>query len=224
MLRSGRIHARTLGDKMAIKTESEKGKKKFKISNISSLRPEQEPLYQQAVQAGLEPGAGGAFGEAADYYRNLLGNEPEDFGMFAAPELRRYNEEIVPGLSEQFAGMGAGGLSSSGFRNAQIQGATDLSERLGQLRAQLRQSAAQGLMSVGQFGLQNFSENVRNKPQATGGENIAQGVGESLPYLAAGAYDYYKNRTNNQKATGSSQVGNPAPYQGGNNIDASPKV
>ncbi len=84
---------------MPHKSESEKGKKKFKISNISNLRPEQEPLYQQAVQAGLEPGAGGAFGTAADYYRNQLSDNPEDFNMFAAPELRRYNEDIVPGLS-----------------------------------------------------------------------------------------------------------------------------
>lgn len=209
---------------MSSKTESEKGKKKFKVSNISTLRQEQEPLYQQSVQAGLQPGAGGAFGDVADYYRSNLGNEPEDFGMFAAPELRRYNEELVPGLSEQFAGMGAGGLSSSGFRNAQIQGATDLSERLGQLRAQLRQSSAQGLFGVGQQGLQNYSENVRNRPQPTATESIAQGVGEAIPHVAAAGYDYLKNRQNNPPKVGSSPVGQKDAYQGGNNIDASPRI
>ncbi len=120
--------------------------------------------------------------------------------------------------------MGAGGLSSSGFRNAQIQGATDLSERLGQLRAQLRQSAAQGLMGVGQFGLQNFSENVRNRPQATATENIAQGVGVALPHIAAAGYDYFKNRQNNATKPGASPGGQKEPYQGGNNIPASPQV
>ena len=136
--------------------------------NVSTLRPEQEPLYNQAINAGLEKGAGGAFGESADYYRSLLGNDSEDFNAFAAPQLRQYNQDIVPGLSEQFAGMGSGGLSSSGFRNAQIQGATDLSERLGAIRANLRMAGAQGLQNVGQIGLGNFSQNMVTEPGTTG--------------------------------------------------------
>lgn len=128
--------------------------------NVSTLRPEQEGLYQQAVNAGMQKGAGGAFGDAADYYRNLLSDDSADFNAQAAPQLRQYNEQIVPGLSEQFAGMGAGGLSSSGFRNAQIAGATDLSERLGAIRANLRQAGAQGLQNIGQTGLQNYSQNM----------------------------------------------------------------
>lgn len=131
-----------------------------KRENVSTLREEQEPLYNQAINAGMGRGAGGAFGSAADYYYNNLSDNPADFDKFAAPALRQYNEDIVPGLSEQFAGMGAGGLSSSGFRNAQIQGATDLSERLGALRAQLRQNSAQGLQNIGQTGLQNYSQNM----------------------------------------------------------------
>ncbi len=127
---------------------------------ISNLRPEQEEIATQAINAAKGRGAGGAFGDTADYYRNLLSDESADFNAFAAPQLRQYNEDIMPGISEQFAGMGAGGLSSSGFRNAQIQGATDLSERLGQIRANLRQSGAQGLQSIGQQGLQQFDENI----------------------------------------------------------------
>lgn len=131
-----------------------------KRENVSTLRPEQEPLLQQGINAGMGTGAGGAFGESADYYRNNLSDNPADLAAYAAPALRQYNEEIVPGLSEQFAGMGAGGLSSSGFRNAQIQGATDLSERIGQIRANLRQQSAQGLQNIGQIGLGNYSQNM----------------------------------------------------------------
>src|SRR6185503_11605046 len=98
--------------------------------NVSTLRKEQEPLYQQLTKAGMQKGAGGAFGDAADYYRGLLSDESPDMEAFAAPEMRRYREQIVPELSEQFAGMGSGGLSSSGFRNAQMGAGTDLSERL----------------------------------------------------------------------------------------------
>jgi hypothetical protein len=80
-----------------------------KRENVSTLRPEQEDLYKQAVNAGMGPGAGGAFGNAADYYRNLLSDNSADYNAFAAPQIRQYNEETVPGISEQFAGMGSGG-------------------------------------------------------------------------------------------------------------------
>lgn len=160
-----------------------------KRENVSLLRPEQEALYEQLVNAGKGAGAGGAFGTSADYYRNLLSDNNADVGAFSAPTMRQYNEDIVPGLSEQFAGMGAGGLSSSGFRNAQVQGATDLAERLGSLRAQLRQSGAQGLQNIGQQGLQSFSQNMVTEPGTGGllsslapalGNGLAQGMGQPL--------------------------------------------
>lgn len=155
-----------------------------KRENVSTLRPEQEDLYSQLVQSGMEPGAGGAFGTSADYYRNLLSDDSKDFDAFAAPALRQYNQDIVPGLSEQFAGMGAGGLSSSGFRNAQTQGATDLSERLAQMRANLRQSGAQGLMNIGQLGLQPYSQNMTTQQGSPG---FLSQIGPAIG-TAAGAY------------------------------------
>ncbi len=157
--------------------------------NVSTLRPEQEGLYNQAVNAGMGRGAGGAFGDSADYYRNNLSDNPADFDAFAAPALRQYNQDIVPGLSEQFAGMGAGGsgLSGSGFRNAQIQGATDLSERLGALRANLRQQSAQGLQGIGQQGLQNYSQNMATT-QGTPGflSSVAPALGAGVGMAIGG--------------------------------------
>lgn len=195
------------------------GQKKEKIKPQSTLRPEQEALYQQAVNAGLNPGAGGAFGDAADYYRSNLSDNPADMQAFAAPQLRQYNEDIVPGISEQFAGMGSGGLSSSGFRNAQIQGATDLSERLGAIRANLRQSSAQGLQNIGQFGLSNFSENVRNTPQAGFGENLMEGVGQVLP----SAISSFMNK-GAAPPSGNKVGSNTSPYGGGGGMSASPSA
>ena len=204
--------------------------------NVSTLRPEQEPLYQQAIGAGLNPGAGGAFGTSADYYRNLLSDDSADYNMFAAPALRQYIQDIVPGLSEQFAGMGSGGLSSSGFRNAQVQGATDLSERLGALRAQLRQQGAQGLQNIGQIGLGKYSQNMTTQPGSEGFLTpIAQAAG-----TAAGAYFGGPTGGAAGNAAGSSignsiggwlrgnssgnrTAANMGPYQGGNNISASPQ-
>lgn len=135
---------------------------------VSNLLPEQQPLFEQLQAAGLNAGAGGAFGDAADYYRDLLSNDSQTAQSMFAPEMRRFNEDIIPGLSEQFAGMGAGGLSSSGFRNAAVGAGTDLSERLGAIRAQLRAQGAAGLAGIGQAGLGNFSQDVMTQPGSPG--------------------------------------------------------
>lgn len=157
----------------------------------TTLGPEQIPLYEQLVNAGLNPGAGGAFGTSADYYRNLLSNNPEDMNAFAAPEMRRFREDIVPGLAEQFAGMGAGGLSSSGFRNAAVGAGTDLAERLGAIRANLRQQGAQGLAGIGQQGLGQYLENIREP--ATPGllQSAASGIGQGLTQMAG---NYFQDK------------------------------
>jgi hypothetical protein len=148
-----RIYSRIIGVIMGLFGSSAKSKQ------ISKLGPEQQGLYGQLQQALQSQGAGGAFGSTADYYRDLLDPNSQNMQQMAAPEMRNFQENIIPGLSEQFAGMGSGGLSSSGFRNAAVNAGTDLSERLGALRAQLRQQGAQGLSQLGQFGLGQFNEN-----------------------------------------------------------------
>lgn len=194
-----------------------------KRENVSLLRKEQEPLYQQAVKAGLGRGAGGAFGEAADYYRNLLSDDSADYNAFAAPALRQFREDIVPGLSEQFAGMGAGGLSSSGFRNAQVAAGTDLAERLGALRANLRQQGAQGLQGIGQVGLQNFSQNMVTQPGSQGFLAPALGaVGTAALGPIGGAIG---NMAGNwmQNSFGGNKVGmNTSPYSGPGGLSFGP--
>jgi hypothetical protein len=156
-----------------------------KRENVSTLRPEQEGLYQQLQNSAMGRGAGGAFGGAADYYRDLLSNDSADFNAFAAPQIRQYNEDIIPGISEQFAGMGAGGLSSSGFRNAQVQGGTDLAERLGSIRANLRQAGAQGLQNIGQLGLGNYSQNMVTQPGSEGLlSSLAPAIGTAIGSFA----------------------------------------
>ena len=188
-----------------------------KYENVPNLLPNQEPLQQQQVNAAMGPGAGGAFGDAADYYRNNLSDNPADFNAFAAPEMRRYNEEIVPGLSEQFAGMGAGGLSSSGFRNAQVQGATDLSERLGALRANLRMNSAQGLQNIGQAGLNPYSQNVMTEqgtegflPQAAGAATNAALQYFGVPPVA----NTYKSMPGQPGAPGTKSIGGKSSWTG----------
>lgn len=152
-----------------------------KHERISTLLPSQQGNFSQLQRATQGQGAGGAFGTSADYYRGLLGNDSKDFNAFAAPEMRRFQEETIPSLSEQFAGMGSGGLSSSGFRNAAVNAGTDLSERLGAIRAQLRQQGAQGLQGIGQSALGNYSQDVVTQPGSEGFlSQIAPAVGTAL--------------------------------------------
>lgn len=196
-----------------------------KRENVSTLRPEQEGLYNQLVNAGQNPGAGGAFGTTADYYRNLLSDDSADYNAFAAPALRQYNQDIVPGISEQFAGMGAGGLSSSGFQNAQIQGATDLAERLGSLRASLRQSGASGLANIGQLGLGNYSQNMVTQPGTSGFlSSVAPAIGSAAGMAIGGPIGAgIGNMAGNWFGGGGNRVGaNTSPY--GQTPKASPMI
>lgn len=197
-----------------------------KRENVSTLRPEQEDLYQQLVNAGLNPGAGGAFGESADYYRDLLSDDSQTYNQFAAPEMRQFNEEIIPGLSEQFAGMGYGGLDSSGFRNAAVNAGMSLSERLGAIRAGLRQQGAAGLAGIGQQGLQNYSQNMTTQPGSEGLlSQLAPAVGTAAGAFLGGptgasagnmAGNFLKNSFGGSKVgQNSSPYGNMPSFMGG---------
>lgn len=148
----------------------------------STLTEEQRPLFEQLLQSAQNRGAGGAFGDSADYYRDILSNDPAAMEAFMAPELRRFREQIIPGLAEQFSGPGQ--IEGSGFRNAAIGAGTDLSERLGSIRANLRQQSARGLADIGREGLGGYSEGVY-RPETFGfignlAEAAAEGAGKGL--------------------------------------------
>ena len=158
-----------------------------KHERVSTLGKEQMPLYQQLLAASLGRGAGGSFGTAADYYRDLLSDDSETFNQMISTEMRRYYEQIIPDLAEQFAGMGSGNLASSGFRNAAVGAGTDLSERLGAIRAALRQQGAAGLTGLGQFGLGNFTQDVVTQPGSQGFlSSFAPALGSGLGMAIGG--------------------------------------
>lgn len=149
---------------------------------VSNLTPS-----QLKNQKDLERSTRGGFSDVSNYYRSNLSQDPADFQAYAAPEMRRYNEQIVPDLAEQFAGMGAGNLSSSGFRNAAVGAGTDLSERLASIRANLRQNAAQGLQSLSQSSLTPHSQYQQTDPGSQGFlGSFGSGLGGAIPGAAMG--------------------------------------
>lgn len=154
----------------------------------STLTPEQQSLFSQLLQAIQGQGAGGAFGQSSDYYRNLLSDNSEDIQAFQQPEIRRFQQETIPGLAEQFAGFGSGSglLGSSGFRNAAATAGADLSERLAAMRAQLRQQAAGGLAQLGQQGFQPVTQNIHRPRQPGFLESAAPAFGTAIGTAVGG--------------------------------------
>ena len=162
--------------------------KDAKDEQFSTLTPSQQRLSDQRANAIAGPGATGAHGTAADYYRDLLNPNGHNFQQLSAPIMRQYNEDIIPDIGEQYAGMGSGGgTSSSGFRNSLVRANVDLNERLGMLRENQRMQGSQGLYGIGQSGLQPETENV-HRPATEGFVNTtANAVGQAaVKYVTGG--------------------------------------
>ncbi len=78
---------------------------------------------------------------------DLLSNNPEAFQRFAAPEMRRYQEQTIPDIIGRF---GAGGQNNSALNSALANSGADLNERLGALRAGLQSEGRNQALQYGQ--------------------------------------------------------------------------
>ncbi len=101
-------------------------------------------LFSQLSDQPLDLASSPLYQQGSDYLSNLLSGSPESTAAFEAPAMRQFNEQIMPGIAEQFAGVG--GLSSSGFQNSAAGAGASLAERLQALRSGLQfQGAGQAL-------------------------------------------------------------------------------
>lgn len=158
----------------------------------SVLSPEQQNLAK-SLFGGL--GGGGIYGQGQqgyesgmNYLQNLYSDSPDAYNKLAAPYLRQFNEQIVPGLAERFTGAGYGGRQSSAFQQSLGQAGQRLQEGLG--------SMFEGLKSQNLGNLLGFSNLPFQQAQGALGqrtfENIYQPgstgiVGGGLEGLAGGA-------------------------------------
>jgi len=80
----------------------------------------------------------------SNYAQDLMNPSGQAYQNFAAPAMTEFNQEIMPGIAEQFAGVG--GLSSSGFQQSATGAGASLAERLAALRSGLQMQGA-GMLS-----------------------------------------------------------------------------
>lgn len=134
------------------------GGEKFK--QYPSLNKQQQGLLDYINRYGKgETGLQGLLQETPLYQAgqrellDMLSQSPEAYERFKAPVMREFREEITPEIANRFAGAGA--LRSSGFQNALGHAGASLGEKLGALRAGLRETALGQALQYAQAPIQN---------------------------------------------------------------------
>lgn len=133
---------------------------KDKTKKLETMNPDQLRILKQ-IGMMLDPSGqlGQGYGQSLETMQDYLNPNGEAFNRFADPYMRQFEQQTVPGLAEQFAGLGGGmggGLSSSGFGQALSSASGNLQSQLAQLKSQLAGSAANSLME--QYG--NLSNQI----------------------------------------------------------------
>lgn len=98
------------------------------------------------------------FGAGQNYLQNLLSGAPGSFDAFQKPYMQNFEQNIVPGIAERFAGMGtgAGALNSSGLHQALGQAGSNLQTQLAGLHGQLQMQALPQALGYAQSPIQNI--------------------------------------------------------------------
>ncbi len=169
--------------------------KEEKIEKLSALTNRQKKylddllgqLRGQDINLRSQP----LFTAGESYLQNLLSESPEAYESFKAPMMREFQEQIVPSISERFAGLGAG--SSSGLEQTLARAGESLGERLGSLRTGMQMQALPQALGYAQApGSQAFrfgSLAMGTHPfgyRESGGYGgmlggMGQGMGQALP-------------------------------------------
>ena len=178
---------------------------KDKVKQASTMLPQQREAFEN-FYSGNSIADNPLYGAGQDYLTNLLSGNQNATSEFNAPYLQQFQQQIVPGLSERFAGMGtgAGGLNSSGFNQTIAQAGSGLQSTLAALRQQLLGQASQQALGYAQqpysnllqsFGVQPFENIYRpGSPGLLGGvaQGLASGFGQGFGQAAgkgiAGGY------------------------------------
>lgn len=142
--------------------------------------PQQQNLMNMIL--GQLSGQGGGANQALSLLQQFLQPGQEGFDEFSQPYIQQFNQEVLPGIAERFAGGGA--LSSSGFAQALGGARSGLQSQLAQLYGNRQQNAINSLLGLGQnlLGQQTFGFEQRQAEPGyltTIGASFAEGLGKS---------------------------------------------
>lgn len=161
------------------------------IEQASTVTSQQQQGTNNFInQAG---GQGNAlFGAGSSFLQNLLSGDPSAYAAFEQPLMTQFNQQIIPGIAERFAGQGtgAGALSSSALHQSLGQAGRNLQGDIGALRGQLGMQAAntssnyisQLLQALGTPQFENIYE--QGGPGML--HSFAQGAGQAIGTYATG--------------------------------------
>jgi len=159
-----------------------------RMRNQNLFTPEQQQALQQYYNNPIQQNP--LYQSGGSYLQQLLSGDPNAFSQFEAPIQQKYQQEIIPGLAEQFAGAGtgAGAANSSGLYQTLAQAGRSLSTDLAGLRGQLQMQALPQALGYAQQPYQNALSGLQARqfqPYYQQGSTglvggIANGIGQGL--------------------------------------------
>ena len=133
-----------------------------KMKKFDTMSPEQKQIFGQLMQLL----SGGGLQDSLQLLQGMLNPESDVYKNMEAPYLNQFNEQILPGIAERFAGSGA--LSSSGFGQALGGAGAQLQANLANLREQGRQNALQNILGLTQTGISTPTQGYIQKQASPG--------------------------------------------------------
>lgn len=148
---------------------------KSKESKMKPYSKEAEGAWKQLLEGGITEDE--LYNLGGDYLKNLFSG---DFSAFEQPLIDQFEQQIVPGIAERFAGMGAG--SSSGLNLALAEASKGLSTQLGAQKAGLMQNLLPQTLQYAQAPYQNMVQGLQNPPfyQRQGSKGFLERMLEQL--------------------------------------------
>lgn len=148
------------------------------VSTLDKNQQKMQDQYTKGIQSNP------LYQQGNDFLMKLLSG---DTSQFEQPLMQQFEQEIIPGIAERFAGMGtgAGAGSSSGLNNSLAKAGQNLTGQLGALKGNLQMQGLQGALQYAQqpFTNQLGGMNVNSQAYQPGSQGMMSGI---LSGLAGG--------------------------------------
>jgi len=154
-----------------------------KTEQLPTMSPQQQQMFE-----GLLSMVQGQQGNVSKYMNDLFSDDPQALQRMFAPAQREFQEQTIPGIAEQFSGMGSGAQSSSAFGQTLGAAGASLSEKLASMREGLRSQGMSSFQNMMQQGLSKEPFAYQQTPRQPGFLESVIGPALGATGSAAGSY------------------------------------